>query len=193
MTTATFIDVDDLKTTLDISDSDKDTLLQELCDGVESLWNEITDIDWVQAEHTEYYNSDSYNGRVFLKNTHVASSPALQIWDDPDWEWGSSSLIDSSDYRVDYEEGIVYYNGFFYEGKQSIKVTYTSGYTADNVPDWLKKILIRQACHWYKQDIDQRWDKSSVSAPAGGGTVSYKNMRDNLLPEFLSAAERNSD
>lgn len=193
MTTATFIDVNDLKTTLNISDSDKDTLLQELCDSVESLWCEMTDIEWVQAERTEHYNSDSYNSRVFLDNSPVASSPAPQIWDDPDWEWGSSSLIDSSDYRIDYDQGIIYYNGFFYEGKQSIKVTYTSGYTADNVPDWLKKILIRQACHWYKQDVDQRWDKSSVSAPAGGGTVAYKNMIDNLLPDFLAAVERNSD
>lgn len=191
--TATFIAAADLKAALGISDSTKDTLLQSMCDGVESLWEEKTGRNWTEAERTQYYDSPGYNSQVQLKDHPVKSSASFSIWDDPDWDWESTSLITSSNYRVDYDNGIVYYNGFFYEGKQSIKVTYTAGYTVANVPPWLKRILIRQACHWYKQESDQRWDKSSVAAPSGGGTVAYKNMRDNLLPEFVKAVEDNID
>jgi len=185
-----FITIDDIKAELNIDSTRDDFLLNTIVGAVLKLWDELTNRTWAKTAHTEYYDSPRYNSTVFLKNYPVDSSETIQLWDDPDWEWGDNSEIDSDDFRVDYENGIIHYNGYFYEGKQSIKVTYTAGYSDETAPGWLKDILVRQVAHWFEQAKNKSWHISSL-ATGEGGTTSYKNLRDNLLPEFVLLADLN--
>ena len=115
------------------------------------------------------------------------------IGDDTDWEWDDSSdELDTDEYTYgDGEDGVIIADSAFDKGDNNIKVIYTAGYTDANVPEWLRQILIRQVCHWFKQIQDGRFDISSKALPSGGGTTSYNTLKSNLLPDFEAAVERN--
>ena len=185
-----FISKTDLKTELEIAsdNTDYDTWLDLMTNAVESLWDQMTNRTWFKTAFTDYYDSPRYTNKVFLDNYPVTVTPALTIHDDPDWVWGSDTLIDSDQYRADYIKGIIHYNAYFFNGNQSIKVGYTAGYAADDLPKAIKQLLVRQACHWFKQGKGQIWDVSSESQPAGAGTLSFKGLQDNLLPDFIMMA-----
>lgn len=181
----------DVKSELGISDTTDDAFITTLCNAILSIWDEETGRTWAYTANTEYYNSEGHSSIVILDNYPVDSSATFELYDDPDWDWSASDLVDSDDYRVDYDEGIVYYDGYFYEGKQTIKVIYSAGYTDLTVPSGIKQILVRQTAHWFQQAKAKDWDKATVSSPAGGGTINYKNLKDNFLPEFAMAIEKN--
>jgi len=180
-----FIDKDDIKTELNTTDTTFNTLLDLLAAAIESMWDELTCRTWYTTTHTEYHRAPERTNKIFLKNYPVTS--VAYLYDDPDWEYGAASLISSSDYHTNADNGVVVYDGYFYEGDDNIKIVYTAGYTASNVPAWLKQLLVRQACHWFEQAKNKRWHVSSESHP-GGGTISYSQLKDNLLPEFMMLA-----
>jgi len=182
---------DDLKSELEIAsnDTDNDTLLEILAEAIQDLFDDLTSRTWEETTHTEYHNSDEYGDMIFLRNYPVTS--ITSIHDDPERDFGATDLVDSDDYTYDADKGIVYYDGWFYKGKQSLKVVYKAGYTANALPKHIKQTLVRQACHWFTQAVKRRWDVSSITLEGGGGTTSYKDLRDNLLPDFVMLAERN--
>jgi len=183
------INLEDLRIEIGEKEESNDELLRVMADGVLGLFESFTQRTLTQTALTEYYNSSEYCDRIFLRNWPVATSPAVQIWDDPDWVWATSDLVPATDYRVDYTRGIVYYSGgYFFEGKQSIKVCYTAGYAT--LPAGMKRILVRQGAHWFRQAKDQKWDVASVSLPAGAGTTSYKFLESNMLPDFALLIEK---
>lgn len=185
-----FIDKDtDVKPEMNmaVADTGKDDKLDLLVLAVLSLWDELTDRTWASTTQTEYYSSDGNTKEIYLKNYPVVS--ITTIHDDPDWEWNSDDLIASTDYTFDTNTGVVYLDGPFLKGRNSIRVIYVAGYSDDDVPDWLKQILVRQVCHWYKQGDRARWDLSSKNTP-DGSTTAYKLLVDNLLPDFVMMAER---
>ena len=190
-----FIDKADVKGELrpdgSLGDDDTtyDTYLTGLCTYVLSLWDEWTNRVWASDEFTEYHDSPKYNSTIKTKNYPITEISSIH--DDPDWDFGDADLVDSSDYTYgDGTEGIVNYEGTFHEGKQSIKIVYTAGYSDDTVPGWLKQILIRQVCHWYKQAEGNRWDHGGQVTSAG--SINYYQLKNNLLPDFMALAERHS-
>ena len=177
----------DIKEELGISDTDSDTLLTSLLNAVVALFEKKIDRTLESATYTEYHSSKANQNKVFLKNYPVTS--ITSIHDDPDWDYGSGDLLDSDDYNYDDDSGIVYYDGYFYEGFNNIKVVYEAGYTSATIPKDIKQCLIRQMAHWFKDAKGAEWAKSSVSQP-GGGTIAKKELKDNLLPDFVVLAEQ---
>ncbi len=172
-----------VKTELTIEGTSADTIIDSLIDRIQSLWDTETNRTWEQTTFTEYYSSEE-SDTVFLKNYPVSS--ITTIHDDPDWVYGSDTLVSSDDYTYDEKDGIVYYNGDFFTGRNNIKVVYVAGYLT--TPGWLEQILIRQVAHWYTQGTKQKWDKSSNSMQEGG-TTSYTQLKNNMLPDFDSLVE----
>ena len=167
-----------------------DTLLSVIASSVLSAWDKLTGRTWEEAGHTEYYNSEPGSGTIFLRNKPVNSGEDFEIYDDPDWSWPSTTLVVATDYRVDYSGGIVYYyGGSFHEGKQSLKVVYTAGYTSAILEAAIKQIWVRQASVWFKQAMGQEWHVSSKGNPVNAGSVSFRFLEDNYLPEFKRMAE----
>lgn len=191
MADTVLIDINEAKEELSIphTDAEQDEWVQFVCNAVVSLFEEMTDRKWELATFVEYHNCDkNNNGTIFLKNYPVSS--VASVYDDPDWAYGSSALISSDDYSYDPDTGVLKYDGTFNEGFRTVKITYTAGYTAVTVPKWLKQILLRQVAHWHKQKTNQNWDVSSIAAPGGGGTLSYKALENNFLPEFILMIEK---
>ena len=184
-----FITKTDLKMELGITDASNDSLLAVLAEAIESLWDKLTGKTWAKTTYVEYHSSRQGDSRIILDNFPVIL--VTSIYDDDDWVYGEDTKIDSDDYTCNLQNGIVFYNSKFSEDKNNLKITYIAGYEDANVPAWLKQVLVRQACHWFKQAKDQRWDMSSKVEPAGGGTVSYSRLENNLLPDFVMLAEMN--
>ena len=184
-----FISKEDLKVELGISDTNNDSLLTVLANAVLSLWDQLTNRIWANTIHVEYHSSRRGDSRIVLDNFPVVS--VTSVYDDNDWVYGEDTKVVSDDYTYNLNDGIVFYSGKFSEGKNNLKITYVAGYTDAGVPVWLKQVLVRQACHWFKQAKDQRWDLSSKVEPAGGGTISYKGLEHNLLPDFMMLVEKN--
>ena len=178
--------LDDLKVELGLEDASEDRRAQSILTGVLSALDEGTNRTWEKGARTEYYNARAGQDRIFLKNRPVDSALSFALYDDPDWQWPASTLIPAADYRVDYEKGIVYYGAWFSEGKQSVKVIYTAGYSSTTLPSKVRAIIVRQAAVWFKQAKHGRWDLASEGRPAGAGTTSYIQMSGGFMPEFAA-------
>lgn len=80
----------------------------------------------------QFYNGDDSSSRIILKNYPIISVSSL--YDDPGFEYASTSLISSSDYVVMPERGELFLkSGSFNEGLRNIKVTYQGGYISETV------------------------------------------------------------
>jgi len=183
------IDRDDLKRELQLRDSSDITLLETICTSILSLFDHLTGRTMEEGTRTEYYDMEEYQDRIHLDNYPVNQTATFTVHEDTEWEWGDDTLIAATEYRVDYQKGIVHYNSFFTEGKQSVKVVYDAGYTSSNVRAGLKQVLTRQAVVWFKQAKKETWDVTSITTPAGGGGAVIERHEKNLLPEFKMMVE----
>lgn len=181
------ITLDDVKEELDIEGSDYDLILEVLINAVVSSFEMLCGYALEIKEETEYYSMDVNCSKIFLDRIPVTAIDS--IYDDPDWDYDSTSLISSDDYTYDSEAGIVYYNGFFYEGKNNVKITYTAGFTTSTFPEIIKQVIMRQIAVWWKDSKEGNWGVITKSQPSGGGSISKKELEKGFLPEFKVVAE----
>jgi len=174
---------DDLKAELNLTatDTEYDALLVIIAAAVQSLFDELAGITTEETEHTEYFNGKTYQQKVFLKNTPVKVD-TISVWDDPDWVYDDA--LSSADVKVDLVNGIVYYNSYFSEGFQNIKVTYTAGYTSLTFPSGWKQVWVRQGCVLFNEAKSKEWGVQAITY--GTGYVARRAQKDGLLPEFQS-------
>ena len=146
-----YITVEDLKSelTIDVTDTDDDSRLEVIADSVWDLWSKMTNRVWETTSYTDYHSPDYGMNRVYLKNIPVEE--VVAVYDDVDWVFSTSRLIDQSDYNHDPETGELYYNGYFDKGFRNVKVEYIGGYTTSNFPKSLKQTIIRQGTLWFRQ------------------------------------------
>lgn len=92
-----------------------------------------------QEEITEYYDGPGGH-ELILKNFPISTIDSIYI--DQNWEWGSTTLVDSDNYTFDPLTGIVIFNGQgiaptwgagWTVGRRNLKITYTYGW--DDIPD----------------------------------------------------------
>jgi len=185
------IDKDDINVELNKDDDniDRDALLDALCDAVQSIFEDLSNRVLTSATFTEYHSCDRYCNKLFLKNYPIAS--ITTIHDDPDWDYASGSLISSDDYTFNSLSGTVHYNGYFYQGSNSVKVVYIAGYSVTTLPKSIKETMIRQVSHWFEQAKNSSWAISSQTDPTGGSSIqAFTQLKDNLLPDFVLIASK---
>jgi hypothetical protein len=181
MEMAALLTKEDLKFELGIGDTENDELLELLAAGVVSLFERLTGRTIEQSEFAEFYDIDEYSSTVCLKQRPVSSVSA--IYDDPDWNFDETTRVSVSDYTVNKASGIIYNQGYWSRGRQSLKVAYRAGYAT--LPAGWKRIFCQQGAHWFRLSKDARWDMSSIAMPEGAGTMSFKNVEQGLLPQFV--------
>ena len=99
--------------------------------------------------YTHYFDGD---GSDRLQLRVVPANTITSVHVDVNREYGSDSLVASSDYELFTDEGLLLLKtdsdqGSFSTGYRSIKVVYTAGFTA--IPDAIVHACGIQVNHWY--------------------------------------------
>lgn len=165
--------------------------LEALIEAIEDLWDQMTGRVWAVTTHTEIHgNLDGFTYNIFLKNYPLSSIDSIKI--DNDRAWGADvSELESSAYHPDFSNGIISFVSLPAKGLANIRVVYQAGYAVGSLPASIKQIMIRQACHWFKQAKDSAWNMSALTQAGGGGIkFGLGTLKDNLLPDFQAAALR---
>ena len=133
------------------------------------------------ATYTRHYDG---TGTKYLQLDVFPITAVTTIHVDHDREYNSDDLVDSSDYDVFGDEGLIVLKqdstqGVFDAGKRSIKVVFSAGYSSPPMP--IKHACVLQCAHWYSARL--HIGKTSVNQ--GGGSASVSTLE--LLPETREA------
>jgi len=153
--------------------TDDDALLANLINRVTVLIETVTDRTFVAREFTE--TTDGL-GNILFPNYYPVTTIS-GIWDDPDWIWPDTTLVDSTYYRVVDDNRVISKGSYFSTGVQNMKVTYTAGY--DAVPYDVEQACTEEVVHRY--DTRKKLDLTSRTLPDG---TSYFTP-GSLLPQVM--------
>ena len=184
------------KRRLSINTDDHDLLLIDLIEDVSSMIETYCGRHFEADDYTEYQDG---LGEDYILTDEWPINSITSIYDDPDREFSSSSLVDATYYTYYPYEGkislvatgaIIGVNLYtiFSRGQRSIKITYNAGYTA--IPGELKMIASEILMKKFKNSIDKRIGMTSISS--SGESLSY--TLNDILPEhkmLLNAKYRN--
>lgn len=184
----------EVKTFLGIKDTQKDDIIALLIPAAQNAIEEYCGAVFDTVEEggtvTEYHNGDT--NRVLLKRYPLDSSVAPIVYEDADREFDAEDLVDSDDYYVDYDTGIIYFDFEAMKGWGAIKVTYTPKYPASgavsNIPSALKLACIKLVAWEMKRGVDVGVTSrgmpggTSVSFTADGIPKEIKDVLDLFKP-----------
>ena len=131
------------------SDTSDDAELTTWMEGLSARLERFLNRDLKSQEYTEQFDSDGYRSAIWVRGIPIASTPAVQLWDDPDRTFAAVSKVASTDYAVYADEGRLQLDaGSFAGGNRSIRATYTGGYAETSnvlgIPDDLKQAFLIQ-------------------------------------------------
>jgi len=142
-----------------------DDLLEDLSNRVTQLFTNFCERDTFKVKtYTEYYDGDA-SRHLFVNNTPLIS--ITSIYDDPDWVWGSDTLLVASTYRIVDGKYVTLNGEAFSSYDQSIKIVYRAGY--ETIPLDLKQAAIEEVVRKYKH----RKDFDVLSKTLDDGTADY--------------------
>ena len=135
--------------------------------------------------YTLYLNGPTLDPMVLDLGVRPVSAVG-SIYDDRLREYGSDTLVDSGDYTLHGESGLVILSydstqGSWSSGFRAIKATVTSGWSSGTAPSSLKHACGMQVAHWWRGK--DTIGKTSISQ--AGTSVSVKNL--SLLDEVKQA------
>ena len=188
--------IHEAKRRLGINSDEHDLLLLDLITDVSSLIETYCDRHFEADDYIEY--QDGLGEDYFLTDEWPINSIA-SIYDDPDREFTSSSLVDSGYYTYYPYEGkvmlvatgaIIGVNLYtvFSTSQRGIKITYNAGYTT--IPSDLKMIASEIMMKKFKNIQDKRTGITSI----GSAGESFSITLTDVLPDhkmILNAKYRN--
>lgn len=169
-----------LKAELGIKDIQDNVQLQDLAEGMQSRFDGFCNRRFTYAAD-EVEIHDGGVSALELQRFPIVSVASVHLSDDQ--EWTNSTLVPTTSYVAHLERGLIFYRiGFkqWYSGQQNIRVQYTGGYRADNVPEDLKRAFRMQVCFEWRN----RTTLGMQSMSAGG--VSSTFAPADLLAEVKS-------
>lgn len=171
---------DDVKIFLKIpaNDTDKDASITALIPAVQSTIEEYCNRAFDKGTVTEYHHGGQ--DRLFLKRYPIIIAPQtpLTVYEDGNRVFGENSLVDSDDYYVDVEDGIIYFDYMLEKTYGGIKVHYTGGY--ETIPGAIKQACVEIVVRKLKTGSTGDVGVASKGTP-GGINVTF-NLEE-LLPE----------
>ena len=121
-------------------DTTKDALLAEFVERISAaISTRCQRVFEFESGITEYEDGDGLGRELLVRRYPIVSVTAL--YDDPDRQYSSATLMAATDYTVDKNRGIIRLDGFrFLKGLQNIKVVYDGGYRV--IPQDLERAAI---------------------------------------------------
>jgi len=178
-------EVGDVKVFLRISDEDKDDLIETLIPPAQAFIETFCGQNFTGiSEVIEYFHGGT--DRFILKQYPIIMDneyyDPLSVYLDTNREFGDETLVDSSDYFLDTDCGIIYFDYELGKTYGSLKVVYAAGYgeNVEAIPVALKQVCIEMVAR--KLKIGTTGDVGLISKGTPGG-ISIVFSQADLLPE----------
>ncbi len=185
----TLCNIEDIYTYLRATDSNPSVLSTDeklyefLINAISDKIKKICDRDLEAATYTEYYDGKGTN-YLLLKQwpiSQVSSIYSRSVGS------GGETLIDSSYYDINYDNGEIYYvgnfsTGLFSQGSRNYKVSYTAGYT--DIPDDLKLICVKAVVNEFNKS---KKDGNFKAEKLGDYSYTVSNIDADLKNEIQLA------
>jgi hypothetical protein len=175
-----YCSLEEVKAYADISVTDisKDELIDNLIVACQSFIDEYCSRTFEIGKKTEYFG-DVPTSKLFLSKYPIDTKKSIQVWDSWDRSYLSTDLIDSDDYFVDAENGIIKLDYEVGGSPGSVKVAYTGGF--QTLPDAIKQACIELVTRKLKEGPSGGLGVPSRSLPGIGGNVTF--VIEALLPQ----------
>lgn len=129
------ITLQEAKDHLGITGSSYDDRLEDLINGASDFSDRYTNNNIVEDTYTDVLYDGNNSDFLLIPVTPLTAVASLYI--DGSRIFDASSLVDTDDYDIRDQVGIVLFDGRkFTHGKHTVKVTYTAGYST--VPETIK-------------------------------------------------------
>ncbi len=187
----------------DVESSDSDAFLNKVIGWASGMIESACNRKFGEATYTEYYNGDEWRSpsgysrdRLILKQYPVISVTSLH--DDTNGDFGSGTLIDTSDYEVVKNCGfIVLKTKRFVSGVGNIKVAYDAGYKlpggsgdGDDLPTDIELACLELVC-WVLEDRGRRVGVSVKNIGDGGSDSLVQDWPISTLKAIQTHRRRN--
>ena len=167
---------DNVKTYLGLSGTTHDSVIDDLIASASEAIENYCGRQFAVTSHTEYHDGQG-SGSVVLQYRPVTAVSG--VWDDPARDFEDDSLIESDDYVLDSEGGIIRLlsGATFSHGVRNVKVSYSAGYSA--VPKDVTQACIMLIAAWFLrgregadglrgrtvEGVSQQFDAASLPGP----------------------------
>lgn len=173
----------DVKSHIDLSTTEYDTLLTAYC-GYVSAFFKVYLGKAIEEESgiVEYFDGDEIFDCVLLSNYPITTTTALQFqyrtgtYSAPVW-----NNFSADEYQVDTEAGIIHTDSM-YGGKRNIKVTYSAGYSALNIPTPIKLAAIKLVAKIFNSRRSDGFKDESL----GDASISWDKFLSDDIVVLLS-------
>lgn len=167
------------------------TFLSEMLASVAEYMNNYADrtlVDGGADTAITEYVSYSGDGQTLYPDNYPIGA-VTSIHNDQNWNWGSTTALDSTFYRVNNErDSIVFISSELTEGTENIRIIYTAGYGATGAPAipedlaLCTKLIFTQ---WLHDSAHQSFGKGSLHTTEIKSSVgdSVKFVEASALPE----------
>lgn len=88
-------------------------------------------------------------------------------------------LVLDSDYKMDYENGIIYFYTGVSSYERTLLINYTYGYTDDTIPGALKSVFLELIANKYREHGATKGEGQVQSKQLGNFSVTYRDIRSN--------------
>jgi len=167
----------DLATDELVTGGERNEELEHIINAVSGYCNTRTHRKLKTRENTEYYDGDGTDV-LFVDNYPITSTAAtISIWNDVDRDYGDNEKIDAEDIIIYADDGIIKLEeDVFSKGYQSVKITYTAGYTltageTHTIPGDLSMAVKMMCAKLWSLKQDKTFVASSINA--GNASASF--------------------
>ena len=177
-----------VKSFLEKSETDfsLDTIIEDFIKAVSKKAETYCCREFEEKEYEEFHHGGTRH--IFLLNPPIKE--IIGIWVDVDYEWGTDTKIEETEFRlIGPDNGtIINREGYwsnYTDDKGIIKVIYVGGYNEGEIPEDLEMAIRLQVAY----NVRRRKDLglSSVSFPDGS---IQKINNEEFLPEVVSVLDR---
>jgi uncharacterized phiE125 gp8 family phage protein len=138
---------DEVKSFLGITGTTYDSTISRLVTAASDAVERFCRRRFARSEYSEFYDGRGADRIVLLQRPVVSVE---NVWDDPSGEYFDDELLETEEYEVDSERGIIVLRqGRFFDGKRNVKVEYTAGYSS--IPEDIAQAAALLAAAWFRE------------------------------------------
>lgn len=176
---------DNVKTYLGLSGTTHDDVIDALISAASEAVENFCGRKFDVTAYTEYHHGGGASS-VVLQRRPVTEVSGL--WDDLARDFDDESLVDSDDYVLDSESGIIHllWGAAFSDGVRNVKVSYSAGYSS--VPDDVAHACVMLVAAWFHrgregadglgsravEGVSQQFDPKSPPEPVREILAAYR-------------------